>query len=107
MICAPAARPGAETTPPISMAPDETDVTQRCSPTPCRPVYPVNETDTGVIELPVVLAAVCKWLLRAFLMAIAASEKLVTPERSTFPEYVNAPKVVSKVSVRVPFILCN
>ena len=40
-------------------------------------------------------------------MSIAASEKLVTPERSTFPEYVNVPKDVSKVSVRAPFIFRN
>ena len=49
-------------------------------------MYPVNETDLGIIELPVVTAAVCRWLLRASLITSAASEKLAIPDRSTFPE---------------------
>ena len=45
--------PGPEIWAPGSMLPDETDVTWRRSPL----TEPVKETETGAIELPVVVAA--------------------------------------------------
>ena len=64
---------------------------------------PVKETETGVIELPAVTASTGKFELSALLIAVAAAEKPLTPERLIDPEYVYPWKVIE----REPFILCN
>ena len=82
------------------MLPDEMDVTSR-SPVASR--VPVKPTDTGAIELSVVVAAASKLAFSAFWISAAAAEKQLTPERLTDPEYMYPPEVMDSV----PLIACN
>jgi len=61
---------------------------------------PVKETETGAIELPSVTAATGKLELSAASIALAAAEKLWTPERLIDAEYAYPWKVIA----REPFI---
>jgi hypothetical protein len=58
--------------------PDETAVT---SMTPAE-IDPVKDDEAGAIELPAATAPTGKFVLSAVCIAVAAPEKLVTPERS-------------------------
>ena len=61
---------------PSSMLPDETDVTWRSALLS----DPVNETETGAIELPAVTAATGKCELSAALNRVARRPKNRTPK---------------------------
>ncbi len=65
------------------MLPAETDVTWRRSPS----TEPLKETETGAIELPVVVAATGNFALSAVSIEVAAAAKLATFERLIDPEY--------------------
>ena len=63
------------------MLPDETEVTYKS----VLLIEPVNDTDSGVIVSPLVVAATGKFAFKALLMAVAALAKLVTFERFIEP----------------------
>ena len=64
------------------MLPDEIEVTSKSSPL----VDAVKDTDTGLIESPVVTAATGKFSLSAACISVAANVGLVTSARLIFAE---------------------
>jgi len=74
--------PAPEIIAPTCILPDEIEVTSRRAPLS----VPVKDTETGAIELAVVVAATGKLAFSEVCMAVAAAPKLATPERLTEPE---------------------
>jgi hypothetical protein len=64
---------------------------------------PEHDTLFAAMELPVVLAAIGGFALRAAVMAVAAAEKLVMPARFTLPVYFRP----SDLTDSEPLIVCN
>src|SRR5271156_5639536 len=91
--------PAPEIIAPTCMLPDEMEVTSRRAPLS----IPVKDTETGAIELPVVVATTGILAFSAFCISVAAAAKLATPERLTEP----VKRYPWEVIDREPLTACN